>query len=153
MTTLNRKTIRDELYTGLLAAVAGTGKPASNVYKGQKKELMKESPVLLILSSGIQRELAGVGTKLYENSINVELMYLVYNGDTENPLDETQREDALDDLEAAAAQWCADHQKGTTYRSLVYTPQMTEIMPVKWIDGNPYLVESALLVLEGRDTV
>lgn len=153
MTTINRKNVRDEVYTGLLAAVSGVGKPASNVYKGQKKELFKESPVLLILSSGIQREIAGVGSQLYENKINIELMYLVYNGDENNPLTEDQREDALDDLEAATAQWCVTHQRGTAYRSLNYTPQMTEVIPIRYIDGNPYLIESALLTLEGRDVV
>lgn len=151
MTVRNRKDVRAEIYNGLLTAVSGAGKPASSVYTGQKKELNKESPVVLVLGSGIQREIAGVGSAKYDNSVNLEIWYLVYNGNESNPLTESQREDALDDVEAACAQWFVDHQKGTTYRALDYTPQKTEIMPVKYIDGNPYLIETALLVLDGRD--
>jgi len=152
MTASSAKDCINEIYTGLASAIAGTGKPASAVYKGQKKELKGESPVVLVMFSGVRRELAGVGTQLYENKFDVEIQYLVYNGSEDNPLAEDAREDALADCEAAAAGWFATHLRGTTYRSLTYTPTQAQVIPIKYIDGNPYLMLSALVTVERRDT-
>lgn len=152
MTTSNAKDTINEIHLGLASAISGTGKPASSVYKGQKKELKGESPAVLVMFSGVQRSLAGVGTQLYENKFDIEVQYLVYNGSEDNPLDEDEREDALADCEAAAAGWFATHQKGTTYRSLTYTPNQAQVIPIKYIDGNPYLMLSAMVTVERRDT-
>lgn len=152
MTTSNVKETINEIHLGLASAIAGTGKPASSVYKGQKKELNGESPVVLVMFSGVRRELAGVGTQLYENKFDIEVQFLVYNGNEDNPLAEDAREDALADCEAAAAGWFATHQRGTYYRSLTYTPTQAQVIPIKYIDGNPYLMLSALVTVERRDT-
>ena len=157
MTSTNPKNVIHEIFegtdtlSGLKAAVAGTGKPAASAYLGQRKELNKESPVLLVMFGGIDRKFAGVGTKLYENSTTIELQYMVYNGAEDNPLAEDEREDAMADIETAVAQWFADHQKGTHYRSVIYPVEKTQPLPLKHIDGNPYLIMSAYAVAETRD--
>jgi hypothetical protein len=152
MTTLSRETVRDEIVTAVAAAVAGTGKPFSSVYGYQKGDLGGESPVLLVLSGSIQRQIDGVGTKRYYNFITLELQILVYDGDENQPLTEQEREDKIDACEAALANYFKDHQSGTSYLALAYTPEPTQITEVTYLDGNPYRLEVAQLKLEAKDT-
>jgi hypothetical protein len=151
MTVLSRKLVRDEITAGLSAAVAGSGKPASAVYGYQKGKLDGESPVVLVLNGPIKRDFAGMGTGRYDNSLSLELQVLVYDGDKNQPLTEQQREDKIDECEAAIAAWCASNQKGTYYRALTYTPEPTEVRQITYLDGNPYLLEVIKLSMEAPD--
>jgi len=149
MTVLNRKDVRGEIGTSLGIAI-GSENPAKAIYVYMHPQLEKQSPVVLVLGNGIQRTPAGLGVVRYDNLIALELHYLVYDG-ADNPLEADEREDKLDDVEAAVADWCRTHRDGTTYRNLIYTPVMTQATRIKYIDGNPYLLEVALIHVEGRD--
>ncbi len=152
MTVLNRETVRDEIVTALSAAIAGSGKPAAAVYGYQKGKLDGESPVVLVLSAGIQRAIAGLGTNKYYNQVTLEIHILVYDGADNQPLTEIQREDKVDEIEAATADWFKDHQIGTSYRAARYTPeQPSEITTVTYLDGNPYRLEIVKVQLEAPD--
>lgn len=153
MTVLNRKLVRGEIATALAADATVSGL-VSSVYSYQKGRLGGESPVVEVLSGGIGRSIAGMGAKRYDSSFELELHILVYDGDDDNPLTESQRDDAVDDIEAAIAAWCAAHQSGTYYRALRYTDdgaKPTEITNVKMLDGNPYRLEIVTLSVEAPD--
>lgn len=147
--TLNRKDVRKEIADSLGLSV-GEGNPAAACYGYIHPKLEKQSPVVLVLSSGIQRTPAGLGVVRYDNLIALEVHNLVYDGE-ENPLAVDEREDKLDDVEAAVAEWCREHRDGTLYRNLIYTPVMTQALRIKYVDGSPYLLEVALIHVEARD--
>ncbi len=150
MSVLSRKSVREEIATALAADIAGTGKPVSSVYPYQIGVLNGESPVVLVLSNGTQRHPRGMGAKTYDNAFTFELHVLVYDG-KDNPLTEQQREDKVDEIEAAMAAWFALHQSGTNYRACTYTPEPTQITTVKYLDGNPYRLEVAKVHVEAPD--
>lgn len=149
MSVLNRKLVRAEIAGGLELAI-GSDNPAAAVYGYMHPKLERQSPVVLVLSNGIRRTAAGLGAAPYDNTISLEVHNLVYDGDS-NPLAAGEREDKLDDVEAAVAEWCREHKDGEYYRHLIYTPVQTQATRVKYVDGNPYLLEIALLECEGRD--
>jgi hypothetical protein len=152
MTVLNRELVRDEIATGLGAAIAGSGLPVSTVYNHMPDKLDGESPVLLVLARNIKRKIAGMGVQRYDNEIGLEVQALVYEGSEDQPLTAAQREDKLDEIEQAVAAWCATHQIGTYYRALKYTRnESTEIQSIKYIDGNPYLMEITNIDVEAPD--
>ncbi len=151
MTVLSRKTVRDEIATGLRTSLTGTEKPVSSVYANRVGKLNGESPVLLVLSGQSLRAFQGMGTKRYQSAMTIEIHSLIYDGDQNNPLTESQREDKADEIEAGIAGWIADHQIGTSYRSLKYA-QATDRLDVQMLDGNPYLLEIIYLEVEGLDT-
>lgn len=151
MTTLNRKFARAEIAAGLAAALVGTGLPVKSVYAYQPGKLDGESPVVLVLSGPIQRAHQGMGTARYHNEIDLEIQVLIYDGSTSNPLTEAQREDKMDDIETAVADWFAGHQKGTYYRAVHYTPEPTRILNANYLDGNPYRIEVIPVQLEAPD--
>lgn len=150
MTVLSRKTVRDEISAALQSAVAGAGKVFASVYGYQIGVLNGESPVCLVLSGPIKRDLQGMGTQRYYNTIEIELHILVYDG-KDNPLTEQKREDKMDECEAALATWFAAHQSGTSYQACSYTPEPTQITTVEYLDGNPYRLEMVKVKLEARD--
>lgn len=151
MSVLSRKTVRDELAAALQSAISGAGKPVSSVYGYQPGKLDKESPVVLVLSRGIRRSVDGIGAHRYRNEIALELHILVYDG-AQNPLNEQQREDKLDSIEAALAAWFVDHQSGTSYQNAWYAPEMTDVRPVIYVDGNPYLLEIVRVTVDAKDS-
>ena len=86
MTIISRKTIRDEIVAALSTALTGSGKPVSSVYGYQIGKLSGESPVVLVLSRSTERRPAGVGAKKFNNTFELELQVLVYDGLENNPL-------------------------------------------------------------------
>ncbi len=156
MTIISRKTIRDEIVAALSTALTGSGKPVSSVYGYQIGKLNGESPVVLVLSRSTERRPAGVGAKKFNNTFELELQVLVYDGLENNPLTEQQREDKVDEIEAAMADWFASHQNGAehamTHRALTYTPTPTAVEPITYLDGNPYLLERVTVRLEAQDS-
>jgi len=151
MTVLSRELVRDEIATGLASALTGSGKPVSSVYNHQKGKLSNESPVVLVMARSIDRRIDGIGAKRYRSIIGIELHVLVYDGDKSNPLSESQREDRLDTIEAAIADWAANNQSGTNYQALEFTSQPTEVMKVPNVDGSPYLLEIITFSVEAKD--
>lgn len=156
MTVVNRETIRDEIVAALTTSLTGSGKPVSSIYGYQIGKLNGESPVVLVLSRSTHRETAGVGSAIFNNTFELELQILVYDGAENNPLNEQQREDKVDEIEAALAGWFVTHQNGAahsmTHRSLTYTPSPTSVEPITYLDGNPYLMERVTVRLEAQDT-
>jgi hypothetical protein len=151
VTMINRETIRDAVVSGLVTATTGTGKPVSGVYGYQKGRLDGESPVILVLSGGIQRIPAGLGSQKYNNVIELELHLLVYDG-ADNPLSEAEREDKVDAIELACAGYFATNQNTATWRACFYTPDPTQITNVTYLDGNPYRLEIVKVRLEVQDS-
>jgi hypothetical protein len=151
VTALNRQLVREEIATGLRTELTGSGKPVSSVYHYQKGKLEGESPIVLVLSGPIQRSPNGLGAKKYDNNIELEIHILVYDGEDNNPMTEEEREEAGDLIEQMTAEWFAQNQTGTNYRSVTYTPRPTTKTTVKYIDGNPYLLEVVPVELEKAD--
>jgi hypothetical protein len=152
MTVISREAVRDEVVAGLSADIVGDGRPVKAVYGYQIGTLEGESPVVLVLSGPIKRKIAGMGAKRYDNTITLEIQSLVYDGDTNQDLSEQEREDKLDEIEAAIATWCVNHQIGTNYRALRYTPnEPTEVQKIPYLDGNPYLLEVIKIEVEAPD--
>jgi hypothetical protein len=152
MTVLSRKLVREEVATGLAGAITGSNKPASSVYPYLKGKLDGESPVVFVLSRGIQRKPRGMGSKSYDSDFRLEIQVLVYDGPDNNPLTEQQREDKVDEIEAAIADWFVKNQTGTNYYNAEYTVEPTGVSPIIFLDGNPYLMERITVRMEGRDS-
>jgi len=150
MTVLSRKTIKEEIATGLSTALVGSGKPAIALYSYQKGKLGGESPVILVTSGTLDREFKGMGSTTFDSRFIIDCHVLVYDGDENQPLTETQREDKGDELEVGIATWVASHQKGTNYRALRYQ-KPTERASVVMLDGEPYLLEIISLEVEAPD--
>lgn len=150
MTVLSRKTVKEEIGNGLSTALVGSGKPASALYTYQKGKLGGESPVILVVSGILERMFRGMGAVTYDSNFLIECHVLVYDGDNNQPLTETLREDKGDELEAAIATWVAANQKGTCYRALRYS-KPTERASVIMLDGEPYLLEIISLEVEATD--
>ncbi len=151
MSAINRKNVRDEITAALQAALTGSGQPVSNVYGYQPGKLDGESPVILVLSQSTQREIGGIGSQKYHNTFSLELQVLVYDGDQNQDLTEKQREDKIDEIETALADWFAAHQTGTTYSLAHYAPEPSTIVSVNYLDGKPYRIESITVRLESWD--
>lgn len=151
MTVLNRATVRAAFSAGVAAAVSGTGKPAEIVYDYMPDTLQGQSPVVLVLSRGVRRAIRGMGAKKYDNQFDLEVHVLVYDGES-NPLTPAQREDKVDEIEAAVAEYCVQNQNSATWRALTYTPETTtEILVTKFFDGVPYRFEVIPVQVEAPD--
>jgi len=150
MTPLSRKTVKEEIGSGLSTALVGSGKPVKALYTYQKGKLGGESPVLLVTSGVLFREFKGMGSTTYDSQFEIVCHLLVYDGDENQPLTESQREDKGDEIEVGIATWIASHQKGTNYRALRYSAP-TERASVQMLDGEPYLVEIIKLEVEAPD--
>lgn len=153
MTVLSRETVRKEFATMLQGELVGPGKPVAAVYHYQVPALGGQSPVVLVLSRSTQRDFAGMGSSKFDNSFELEIQILVYDGNSkpENPLTAEQREDKVDEIERMIADAAATHQKGASYRSVTYTPNKTVVEPVQYLDGVPYLLERVPVQLEAPD--
>lgn len=142
MSTISRKSVRDEIATGLGTALVGTGKPCAAVYNHRPETLGGVSPVVLVLSGPLKRRPKGLGAQKYYGEMNLEIQVLLYRGDQNNPLsDPAAREDAHDDIERLIADWFATHQRGTYYINADYTPEATQYGDIEYLDGEPYSLE------------
>ena len=141
----NRKTIRTAIATGLSTVLVGTNKPCAEVVNYQKKTIDK-TPLVEVMSSSSMRGVKGMGTSKYSNHFQYEINVLIRDTD-DSGLNEEEREDALDDIEKAIADWVGDNRSTANWDRLGYVgersqedvPEPTQI--IKVIYDKPYLLE------------
>ena len=140
MSVQSRKAVREEV--GMLLTTRLTG--AQQVYTDQPSGFGGQSPVVVVASSGSEREGANKRTfggpiaPLFALDVYVFVLASATNAD-----------DALDDLEAAVAQLVADEPQAQTWTAIGYGGR-TETEFVTVLDGSEYKRERIPLVLTGR---
>lgn len=141
MSVQSRRAVREEV-SALLATRLTT---AQQVYGDQPSSFGGQSPVVVVASAGskreeqqIQRTFGGPIAPKFNLDIYVFVLAAATNAD-----------DALDDLEAAIAQFVADAPKAQTWTAIGYDGR-TDTSFVEVFDGSEYKRERIPLVLTGR---
>lgn len=117
MTVANRRTWRAAIASDLATALVPTY--AQALYAGQVADFGSQSPVVIVSSAGSDRpndSYATQGTVLFFN-LDVFVLY----ADSDNGFDEMDAEDALDDIEAAVAEWVLANATRTPSNGIGWT--------------------------------
>ena len=142
MATKSRELARDALASLLSAAITGAGQPVQAVYNYFKGALAGESPVVLVTSGAIGREIAGQGTAQYEMKVGLNVIVLVAEADAAAGITEQNVDDLVDSIEAKIADVVAANQNNPgVWDQLKYSDQPSEPLPGRDLDGHPYVVE------------
>jgi len=146
MTATNRQTKRERIAAILTTNLVGAGKPVSVVYAYQKSKL-DVSPVLLVMSSGSERNKNKIGSTLYRNRFGFEIHSLIRDTD-DSGLTEQQREDRLDLIDKMIADTVAQYESDNEWDRLYFSGNDSrngEATPSKatkvMIDGKPFILE------------
>jgi len=133
----SRETARDALVVLLTTALVGDGLPVKNVSGSKLTSLEGETPAVIVLGRGSQRDaLTFAGNRaLFNFNINVWVL-----GSMEGSWTPAQAEDALDSIEALIAGVVEDNNVTTNWELLEYDGA-SEVAEVG-VAGVPYLLES-----------
>ena len=134
----SRKTARDALTALLSDALVGTGLPVQAIYGYQKGDFDGQSPVVLVLSGGSEREPFALNATHWENEFVFEVLVFVADADGSSWTDEDV-ENKVDEIEAIIAATVASNRKTTNWSMLDYA-EKTAVSSVT-IAGNPYKME------------
>jgi hypothetical protein len=118
MSVANRRLWRAAIASDINTALSTLTAPPV-VYAGQVADFAGQSPVVIVSSAGSDRPndtYATQGTVLFIN-LDVFVLY----ADSENGWDEMDAEDALDDIEAAVAEWVLANGTRTPSASVGWT--------------------------------
>jgi hypothetical protein len=102
MTVANRKLWRSAIASDLNTALVTSGLVQS-LYAGQVADFGGQSPVVIVSSAGSDRPSDNYTTQSTALFLNLDVFVLY--ADSANGFDEMDAEDALDDIEAAVAEW------------------------------------------------
>jgi hypothetical protein len=140
MSVQSRKVVREEV-----GAVLTTRLTGATVYPDQPTTFDGQSPVVVVASAGSERDSAppqrtfgGPIAPKFALDVYVFVLATATNAD-----------DALDELEAAVAQFVSDVPKAETWTAIGYGGR-TETSFVTILDGSEYKRERIPLVLTGR---
>lgn len=140
----NRKTIRTQLGTLLEAELVGAGLPLQALYPYRVADFNNQSPVGVLSSGGSDRtrkSLEGAGAIFY-----FEFFVFVLYATLDGTWTEQNAEDALDDIEAALAQFLVDYYSTAHWVSLRLVDR-SEIVDLN-IGGQEYKRENFTLAVE-----
>jgi hypothetical protein len=142
VTTKSREVMRDQFSVLLSAALVGSGKPVTAVYNYFKGRLDGESPVVLVTSGPIAREIAGQGTAQFAMKVGLNVIVFVAEANADAGITELEVDDLVDSIEAKIADVVAANQSAAGYwDNLKYSGQPSEPVAGKDLDGHPYVVE------------
>lgn len=137
VTTVSRKAVRDAISTGLDAALAGLVKELAGYQKANFEEL---TPFVRVYGEGSDRGSQGgnsIGALMTSYFYTVQV-WIPYTW-TVASWNESDAEDALDEIEQAVAEWVAGNPEGP-WHELEYGDR-SQIAVLKSNSGKTYLVE------------
>lgn len=151
----NRETVRDALTTLLSTALTGIGNPVQSVYGYHVSEFGGEgfeSPVVLVLSSGSQRERRGLGNQKYRTFFQLEILVFVSDAISAESWTDANVEDRLDLIEKEIADVIAENRSSPgVWDDLKHVPgNYTNIVPAK-LGGHSYKMETIPVIVEVQD--
>ena len=103
MTALSRAPIRAAIAALFTAELTGSGKPSQAVYEQGNPGWQHEAPVVIVRSSGSRRRGKFVGGSKGQNDFAFALQIYVPDAKPDGTWTDDQAQDALDELEARAA--------------------------------------------------
>ena len=148
MTITNRETKRDALVTLLTAGMVGSGKPAQAVYGYLVGDFAGLSPVVVVASSGSEREQRAV-TSRQKNTFYFTVYSFVLYAENGTDWGEDNCEDRIDLLEKTIAEIISDNRSTTNWAFLEIDGR-SEVDSVL-IAGNEYRREAMSLVMTVYD--
>jgi len=149
----NRQAVRDAVAAGLnTALVAGGTGIVTAVYGYHKGDIKGESPVVLVMSRGMDRMQWGQGTQKYRSQVYLEVLVFVADAETlQTPTWTDQAvEDRLDEIEKEIADWVADNRAMTGVYAYLEHNGQSEVFAVA-IGGKPWTMERIILQAEAFD--
>lgn len=150
----NRETARKAFAALLTTALTGSGKPVQSVYDKHVSEFGGagfESPVVLVLSSGSQRERRGLGSKKYRTFFRLEVLAFVSDAISAESWTDADVEDRLDLIEKEIADVIAENRSTANWNDLKHVPgNFTNIVPAK-LGGHSYKMETIPVIVEVHD--
>ena len=141
MTVQSRKVVREEVGAILAMRLASL---AQQVYTDQPNSFDGQSPVVVVTSDGSERE--GQVQRTFSGPIAPKFMldiYVFVLATTANA------DDALDQMEAALAEFVAAYPSAQTWTAIGYR-ERSETTFVTVLDGSEYKRERIPLVLTGK---
>lgn len=150
----NRETVREALTALLSSALTGVGNPVQAVYGYHISEFGGdgfESPVVLVLSSGSQRERRGLGHQVYRTFFRLELLVFVSDARVAESWTDAEVEDRLDLIEKEIADVLAENRSTASWHDIKHVPgNFTNIVPAK-LGGHSYKMEMIPVIVEVHD--
>ena len=136
----SRKTARENLATLLEAQLVGTGKPVKTVSDSKVESLEGETPLVVVLSDGSNRE------RMTFQGDRATFYFLIQTWvlQSASGWTQAQAEDALDNIEALVAGTLEANQGGSYWEILAYEGRSTILEAI--VAGVPYYVETAPVV-------
>jgi len=136
----SREAARDALVTLLSAALVGTGKPVKTVSGSKVESLEGETPLVVVLSRGSERErLTFQGDRATFYMVIQTWVLQSASGWTQ-----AQAEDAIDSIEALIAATLEANQGTANWEILAYDGQSTILEA--GVAGVPFYVETTPIV-------
>lgn len=150
-----RETVRKALAALLTTALTGSGNPVQSVYDRHVSEFGGdgfESPVVLVLSGGSQRERRGLGNQVYRSFFRLEVLVFVSDAITAESWTDADVEDRLDLIEKELANVIAENRANPgVWHDLKHVPgNFTNIVPAK-LGGHSYKMETISVIVEVHD--
>ncbi len=149
----NRETVRDALTALLSSALTGTGNPVQSVYGYHISEFGAdgfESPVVLVLSNGSQRERRGLGSQVYRTFFQLSVLVFVSDAIAAESWTDANVEDRLDLIEKEIADVLAENRSTASWQDIKHAPAPTTILPAK-LGGHSYKMETIPVIVEVHD--
>jgi hypothetical protein len=141
MSVQSRKVVREEVGAILTMRLASL---AQQVYTDQPNSFDGQSPVVVVTSDGSERE--GQVQRTFSGPIAPKFMLDIY---VFVLVTTTNADDALDELEAAVAEFVSVYPSATTWTAIGYR-ERSETTFVTVLDGSEYKRERIPLVLTGK---
>lgn len=148
-----RETVRKALAGLLEAALVGTGLPVESVYDRHVSEFGAsgfESPVVLVLSGGSQRERRGLGSQVYRSFFRLDVLVFVSDAISAESWTDADVEDRLDLIEKQIADVLAENRSTTNWQDIKHETGFTNIVPAK-LGGHSYKMETIPVIVEVHD--
>lgn len=141
----NREACRDFLATLLESTLVTALEEVQAVYNYQKGRLI-QSPVVMVVSAGSEREPGGLGSEQYRNEFFFLVKVCLADADAAAGWTEQEVEDALDNLERRVCDVVMDNrstaQNGSVPWEYLRVDGRTQVVYAPDLAGNPYVIEA-----------
>lgn len=144
---INRQTVREAVASLLETEMTGAGNPVQTVYE-YRKDFAPESPVILVLSAGSDRQKTITFDGAMKTDVRLEVLFFVLDADDNIGWTEQEADDRLDLVEKEFSDVLNDNFRILDKRRLVPEEGFSEIFNVV-IGGKAYLMEQQFLLVQG----
>lgn len=149
--TANRETARDALTALFTAALVGAGKPVQAVYGYQASDFDGQSPVVVVLSSGVYRMRYTLKSTRYKSFFNLEVIVFVADAISDDSWTDANVEDKLDEVEKEIADVLADNRfNNSKWSDIRMSDEGSQILPAN-VGGDSYKMEVIPIIAEVID--